>query len=158
VWLPRGTFTVGATVTANSITPSNGSGTAQGFTLSFSDPEGVTADLKAARVSFQPASGVGPVCIVDYDAMTNMVRIQRDDASWTNYRVLGSAVPSLTNSQCSLNVAASGASRIGSDLTLTLNLTFFTPGFSGAKTVSLRANSNVGSTSGWVKLGDWAVP
>lgn len=61
------------------------------------------------------------------------------------------------NSQCFFNPGISGAGRGGTDLILTLSFTFRS-GFSGLKTVAMRATSNVGSTTGWVNRGEWTVP
>jgi hypothetical protein len=151
-WIQRGTFTVGAVVSATSVTPSSGSGSAQSFSLAFSDSEGAAADLKVARVRFRSASG--PACIVDYNAITNMARLQNDDTSWSAFTALGAG--SLTNSQCTLNLATSSAVRSGNNLTLVVDLAF-KPAFAGAKNVAMRADSNFGTSTSFVARGTWTV-
>jgi hypothetical protein len=153
-FIQRGTWDVGAIVQAISVTPSGGSGTTQVFTLAYSDSEGVAADLKVARVRFMGASGTQ--CTIDYNAMTNLVRIQNDDTAWGLFTPFGAGTP-LANSQCILNLVTSNAVRSGTDLTLTLDLEF-TGSFSGAKTIAMRANSNTGLTTGFVNRGSWTVP
>jgi hypothetical protein len=153
-WLARGTWDVNALVQATSITPNSGNVTTQSFVLAFSDSEGVVADLAAARVRFRdPVSGVQ--CGIAYSAMTNQVRMLDDAGVFGPFVSFGSGT--LTNSQCTLNLATSSAAPSGNDLTLTLVVTF-KAGFAGAKNVDMRANSHVGSTTGWVNRGTWTVP
>ena len=153
-WVNRGTFTVGAVLTASAITPNSGTGITQTFVASFSDSLGVASDLKSAQVRI----GTGNVgsCVVQYNAITNQIRIL-DDAGvamgWVDVGTGGSQA----NSQCGLDLGASGAVRAGTDLTLTLPLSF-DPSFLGTKTVALRANSNFGTTTtGFVTRGSWTV-
>jgi hypothetical protein len=153
-WLAKGTWTVGADVQAILVVPDSGSGATQTFGLAFSDSEGVAADLVAARVRFRdPVSGVQ--CGIAYNAMTNKVRMLNDAGIFGPFVDFGSGT--LTNSQCTLDLAASGASPDGNDLTLLLVITF-KHAFAGAKNVDMRANSNFGSTTGWVNRGTWTVP
>jgi Zn-dependent metalloprotease len=152
-WLSKGTWDVNALVQAISVTPNNGSASTQTFTLAYSDAEGVIADLKVARVRF--SGGSGP-CVIDYNAMTNQVRMQTDLGEWGNFKNFGVGAIN-NNSQCSLNLATSDAVRSGTDLTLTLVITF-KPAFSGPKNIDMRANSNIGSTTNWVNRGTWTVP
>jgi Zn-dependent metalloprotease len=155
-WLPKGTWDVNALVQAISVTPDNGSGSTSTFTLAYSDAEGVIADLKVARVRFRGASGT--VCMIDYNAMTDKLRVMADDlVTWSNPFTPGTAKIVNNNSQCSLDVTQSSALRSGNDLTLVLVITF-KPAFAGAKNIDMRANSNVGSTTGWVNRGTWTVP
>jgi Zn-dependent metalloprotease len=153
-WLAKGTFTVGADVQAILVVPNSGSQATETFGLLFSDSEGVTADLVAARVRFRdPVSGVQ--CGIAYNAMTNKVRMLDDAGIFGPFVDFGSGT--LTNSQCTLDLAASGASPDGNELTLLLVITF-KPAFAGAKNIDMRANSNLGSTTGWVNRGTWTVP
>ena len=153
-WVAKGTWNVNALVQATSITPNNGNVATQTFTLAFSDSEGVVADLAAARVRFRdPVSGVQ--CGIAYNAMTNKVRMLDDFGIFGPFVDFGSGT--LTNSQCTLDLAASSAAPSGNDLTLTLVITF-NHAFAGAKNIDMRANSNVGSTTNWVNRGTWTVP
>jgi hypothetical protein len=158
-FVPKGTWTVGLPapgVQAVSVTPSGGTGSIQSFALAYSDSAGVIADLKVARVRFMAAGG-GAMCMIDYNAMTNMVRLMGNDGvTWGPFVALGGGAP-LSNSQCALNLATSGAVRSGTDLTLTLALNF-SPGFAGVKNIDMRANSNFGPTTGFVNRGTWTVP
>jgi len=152
-WVSKGTWDVNATVQAISVTPNTGNVATQSFVLAYSDSEGVVADLKVARVRF--SGGSGP-CVIDYNAMTNQVRMQNDLGEWGNFKNFGVGAIN-NNSQCSLNLATSSAAPSGNDLTLTLVITF-KPAFAGPKNIDMRANSNVGSTTGFVNRGTWTVP
>jgi len=158
-FVAKGTWTVGLPapgVQVVSVTPNAGSGSIQSFQFAFSDSAGVIADLKVARVRFIPAGG-GAMCMVDYNAMTNMVRLMGNDGvTWGAFVVLGGGAP-LSNSQCAVDNTTSNAVRAGTDLTLTLALNF-SPGFTGAKNIDMRANSNFGPTTGFVNKGTWTVP
>jgi hypothetical protein len=155
-WVQRGTFTVSPPIlSATSITPINTSGSSGTFSMAFSDSEGVTADLKAARVRFR--GDTGPACIVDYNAMTNLIRLQNDDGTWSLPQIPGGTAIELNNSQCTLRVGSSSAVRSGNDLTLVVDLGFY-PAFAGLKQVYLRANSNFGTTTNFINRGTWTVP
>jgi len=155
-WLPRGTWNVNATVQAISVSPNAGTGSTQSFVLAYSDLEGVIADLKAARIRIQGVGG--PQCLIDYNAMTNRVRVMSDDlVTWSNAFTPGTVKTINNNSQCSLDVGQSSAAPSGTGLALTLAITF-KPAFAGAKIIDMRANSNVGSTTNWVNRGTWTVP
>ena len=59
--------------------------------------------------------------------------------------------------QCALDLAQSSAAASGTSLTVTLRIAF-TPAFAGVKNIDMRANSSLGSTTGWVTRGTWTVP
>jgi hypothetical protein len=62
----------------------------------------------------------------------------------------------LSNSQCSLNVAAATVISSGTNLTLDLPVTF-TTAYAGAKTTYMYAAGSA-ANSGWQALGSWIVP
>jgi hypothetical protein len=156
----RGTWTVGATVQALTITPVNGSsaaGAAQTFVLTFSDSAGVAADLTAARVRFRVLS-TGLQCNIAYNAVLDQVRIVDDAGVAGTFTSFGAGT--LSNSQCTLDLASSSAVRSGNDLTLTLRFTFkaaFANSLVGPKDVAMLATSSVGWTTNWVSKGSWTV-
>jgi hypothetical protein len=55
-----------------------------------------------------------------------------------------------------LDLSASSAEAIGTDLVLALTLNF-SPGFTGTKNIDMRANSNFGPTTGFVNKGTYTV-
>ena len=152
--LARGTWTVGATVEAISVTPNTGIGMSQTFTLEYADSLGVAADLMVARVRIGATTGAPGSCTIDYNAMTALVRLQDNDGIWGSWMPFGNGT--LENSQCTLDLAQSTAVASGVNLTLTLRLAFSTS-FIGTKNIYMRANSQFGSTTGLVWRGAWTV-
>jgi hypothetical protein len=140
-------------VDAISVTPSSGAGTTQLFVLAYADSGGVATDLTSARVRFAGAAG-GP-CVIDYNAMTNRVRMQNNAGAWKPFVPFGSGT--LGNRQCTLDLAASSATRSGTDLTLMLQIAFSAT-FAGEKNIAMRAASHAGPTTGWMDRGTWTVP
>jgi hypothetical protein len=159
-WAPKGTWTVPAPavvgVNAVSVAPASGSGLQQTFSLHYSDGAGAS-DLSTVWVWFnptQPSAGVGP-CIVYYGHTSNALYLINDAGSaWLSTSVGSSTT--LANSQCSVNAASTSVSSSGSDLAITLPVTFAAT-YSGVKNVSLFAAGSA-ATSGWQTLGAWTVP
>jgi hypothetical protein len=154
-WVQKGTWTPSgggaAVVDAISVSPNTGSGTAQTFTMQYSDSFGAT-DLSSARVRFG-ASNVGPgTCSVWYDASAGTIKLMDDAGVWGTPVSLGSGT--LSNSQCTVNLATSSATPNGTNLTLTLAITF-NGSFTGLKNVYMFAGSVSGVSSGWLLRGTW---
>jgi hypothetical protein len=63
----------------------------------------------------------------------------------------------LQNSQCTLNAATSTAAPSGNTLTITLDLTFTTPGFDGVKQIWGYVVDGAGEHAGWTDAGSWTV-
>ena len=159
-WQPMGTWTVPATVsgvTVVSVSPSSGSGSQQTFTLQFADGAGAT-DLSTVWVWINAslASNSANSCLVYYSRAANQLNLEADSgAVWLPAATPGGS-GTLTNSQCSVNLAASSVTISGNTLTLNLALTF-TPAFSGAKNIYMYAAGSTGN-SGWQPMGTWTVP
>jgi probable HAF family extracellular repeat protein len=152
-WQQQGTWKVPQVLKARSVTPSGGSGFVQSFTLVYSDLHGVTSNLRGARVLFRGA--IGPQCLIDYNAITNLVRIQDDADNWGPFTAFGAGT--IANSQCTVDLASSTATPSGTTLTLVLNITF-SFSFDGSKNVYLRAVDISGQGLEWVQRGTWTVP
>ena len=140
-------------VNAVSVLPSSGSGSAQTFTLAYSDSRGAS-NLISEWVWF---SGGTATCMVYHERATNRVDLLNDAAAtaWTS-QLLGSA-STLQGSSCAINLGSSSVSASSSGLTLNLAIAF-TPAFSGAKTIRMFANAAGGLSSGWQDRGSWTVP
>src|SRR5262249_11843386 len=95
------------TVTADSVTPSSGTGTAQTFAFQYSDTVG-GGNVSQTWAWFNPSASLASAvntCLTYYDRSTNKIFLLNDAAAaWTSTTV-GSATV-LQNSQCS--IAASG--------------------------------------------------
>jgi glucose/arabinose dehydrogenase len=143
----------GGTATADSVTPSSGTGSAQTFALRYSNSTGA-GGLTAAFTLISGASGGS--CLIYHDPQRNTVGLLND--AGTQYMTGtpgGSGM--LSNSRCAITLA--GTARMLGGTALTLNLAMsFSPVFAGAKTVYLYAANVVGANSGWHALGTWTVP
>jgi hypothetical protein len=83
-----------------------------------------------------------------------------DDAGDGHYvgpPILISSGGTLSNSQCTVNAAASSTSVAGNTLTLNLSLTF-SQSFAGNRIFFLAARNNGSGNSGWQAVGTVAVP
>lgn len=157
-WRMMGTWTgtEAAVVEALSVVPNARQGSQQRFALQYSDTRGAT-DL-SARVRFSTVSTETGTCTARYDAASGTVQILNNAGTvWSSPSVLGSG-QSLSNRQCTINVAASSATASGSNLLLVLDITF-TPTFAGVANIDLRAASlSTAANTGWVRRGMWTVP
>jgi hypothetical protein len=70
-------------------------------------------------------------------------------------RTLGSS-GTLSNSHCSVNMAASSVSSSGNDLYLNLAITF-TSAFAGARNTYMYATDHASQVSGWQQVGTWTA-
>jgi hypothetical protein len=151
-----GTWTVtGGAPTADSVTPASGTGTAPNYTLTVSDSAsalnitGISVLLTAGA-----PSSIASACYVVYNRGNSTIGLYDNAGTTLSTKPLSSAA-NLQNSQCA--VGYSGMSTTGNSVSLILNLVFFSPAFSGAKTVYLQA-SEPNTSSGWVSRGAWTVP
>jgi hypothetical protein len=133
-----------------SISPINGTGSTETFTLNYSESSGA-ATIEYVNVLFNPALTPGYGCYIQYAPPTNSFQLFNDAGTTLMTAVkVGSTTPT-SNSQCTVN--ASGATISGNNLTLTFAITFAS-GFSGQKNVYLYGVAGSGN-SGWVLEGTW---
>jgi Zn-dependent metalloprotease len=135
-----------------SVTPGVGLGTPQSFLLQYTDSSGA-ANLKAVKVRFG-ASNVNPgTCTARYRPTTGGGVIDLLNDAGTAW-IAGTGT--LSNSQCTLDLAGSSATASGNDLTVLLNISF-SASFVGQKTIFMHAK-NASQKSGWLTRGTWTVP
>jgi hypothetical protein len=156
-WVSRGTWTVVGVVavTADSVTPSSGSGSNPSFAAVYSDGYGYT-DLTWTRLQVAPTTGSGGVCDVGYLRTINMFYLVNDTGNGWLGPIAANSSNTLQNSQCLLNGSGSSAAGSGNSLTVTVSLSF-EPAFAGAKTIYLYAVGSTGLSSGWVSRGTWTA-
>jgi hypothetical protein len=146
------------TVTANSVSPTAGSGIIQTFTTQYSDSAGVS-DLNGVQVWFNSSLSPGQTagsCLLFYSPVGNQLYLENDAGSgWLGPSPIGGAVP-LSNSQCGVNAQSASVVMGSNQLTLNLPMTFAS-GFGGTKNIYGFA-SGVTVPSGWQTLGTWAIP
>jgi hypothetical protein len=156
-WQQRGAWTVvAAALSAVSVTPASGAGSAATFVALFTDSLGV-ADISVAHMRVASASNGGATgtCQVRYDRVTGLLALRDDAGNWMTGSAPGSA-GTQSNTQCTLNPASSSVTAGGTSLTVRVALSF-RPAYAGTKLVSLYAASVGGTNTGWQQLGTWTV-
>jgi len=155
-WVQRGTFTVAApgTPVVNGVVPASGSGPAQRFTFTASDPGGASLTNNLS-VLFAPTLNNVSACYMVWDGTAQTISLGYENpANGATPGTLGSNAI-ISNNQCNLNLANSTIVFAGNTVTLTLDLTF-NGSFAGAKNVYAYAGAP-GYNSGWMVAGTWTV-
>ena len=138
---------------ANSVSPSSGSGNTVTFTAQYSDPAGA-GSLTTVALLLNTTASLDFACYVTYSPATNQFALANNTAS-TGSITVNPGSGSATNDQCTLNGAGSSAILVGTNLTLTVSITF-QPNFAGSKSVYLYAADAVTNT-GFLAKGAWTV-
>ena len=138
------------------MTPSSGSGLQQTFALQYADPLGAT-DLTSVWVwitaSFGPLTNT---CLLEYATAANQLYLYNDAGTgWVSPATVGAA-GTLSNSQCSINMATASVTKSGTNLTLNLPMTF-AAAYAGAKNTYMYAGGST-ANSGWQTMGNWTLP
>jgi hypothetical protein len=153
-WTPLGTWTI--TVLPPqvvSVTPSSGAGARQSFTFRAADPSGY-ANLSYVMALVSDAVRGDHTCLIWYNLANNSINLASDVGQWTSPVVLNTA-GTTQNSQCLVNAASSSAAGSGTQLALTLDITF-KPTFAGPKSLLLLAQ-NPTLRADWTPLGTWTT-
>jgi hypothetical protein len=157
-WSQKGAWTVPGTpapaLGAVSVTPASGSGASQTFAFTFTDPNGAS-DIVAAYMDVNASLVPNSACYLSYTRASNLISLANNAGAWQTGLPVGAAGTS-SNSQCSINAAASSVSMSGSTLTLNLALSFAS-GFAGVKNIYMDVH-NATLDSGWSQKGTWTVP
>ena len=161
-WSQKGTWTVTATggsstppatLSAVSVSPSNGSGASQTFVFTFTDSNGAS-DIVTAYLDVSARLVPNSACYLSYTRASNQISLASDAGAWQTGLTIGDAGSS-GNSQCTINAGASSVTMSGNTLTLNLALSFAS-GFAGAKNVYMDVK-NATLDSGWSQQGAWTV-
>jgi uncharacterized protein YhjY with autotransporter beta-barrel domain len=159
-WQTKGSWTVpGASnqpPVLGSASPSSGSGANRTFRFTASDPNGYS-DLISMQVIIDQTANAFTTCYLAYGPPANQIFLLNDNRTqWMGGVQLGSG-GTLSNSQCSVNLGASSASKSGNTVTLDLNLSF-SSGFSGTKNIYMYTLDKMYQSAGWQTMGTWIVP
>ena len=162
-WQSRGIYRVTSPVPAPfpavvSVTPASGTGKIASLSIKYSDATSYT-NIQAAQLLINNAIDGRLACYFGYDRVNNLLYLLNDGGT----ALLPAIIPALngspgsgtvSNSQC--DVASSSAATLGTDLTLTINLTF-SAAFGGGKIAYGGVQSTSGN-SGWHPVGTFIVP
>ncbi|MGC2662412.1 MAG: BACON domain-containing carbohydrate-binding protein [Bryobacteraceae bacterium] len=158
-WHAMGDWTVPGASTPSlgpvSLSPNNGAGLNQVFTLTFTDTNGF-ADLTVMNMLINGALNGAHACYMAFSQQSNVLYLVNDSGSALTAPLTLGGQGFISNSQCSVNGPTSSVLRSGNTLTLTLDMTF-TAGFAGTRVMYLAAGNAEGANSGWQPLGTWLV-
>jgi hypothetical protein len=160
-WQALGNWSVPGASTNPSVTglnPARGAGSAQFFTFTFADANGLQ-DLGIFNVLINNFLDGRQACYLAYSVPTNTLFLVNDAGNGLlPGLILNGSGGTLANSQCSVNAAGSSASTIANGVNLILNMSF-TPAFNGNRIFYLAArNAADTQNSGWQPMGTWTVP
>jgi hypothetical protein len=149
-----GTWTVSGLTLPISVTPASGSSASQSFSFVARNANGA-AQIKYVQFLFSRTGLQAPnACYVNYDPKANTFYLLSDDATqW--YAVVAGSTGNTGNAQCTIYGPGSGSSASGTDLTLTVAMSFRT-GFAGLKNIYLLAGDAQGIQSVWQPVGTWS--
>jgi glucose/arabinose dehydrogenase len=92
-------------------------------------------------------------CYVSYDAQANVFYLLSDDITqW--YGLVGGSANAIGNGQCTIYGATSGSTKVATDLTINLDISFRS-GFAGVKSIYQFSGDTSGATTGWQSVGTW---
>ncbi|MGA7412746.1 MAG: hypothetical protein WBW33_19870, partial [Bryobacteraceae bacterium] len=150
-WTPAPTQPIAPT--ADSVTPASGAGTSQTFGFKYSSANGYSY-LSVVYALFNSALSSGNACFIQYHVASKQMYLYTDAGNALLGPVTPGVAGTLSNSQCTINAAASSVS--GSLNTLTVNAALsFAPAFIGSQTAYGYATDKGNLSSGWKTLGSW---
>jgi len=156
-WVSRGTWTIPASAPASvAVTPATGTGSTQAFQFQYSDPSGV-GSIVSTRMIINAGQSFTNACSTFYDAAKKTLALVPDNGVGLGTPSAFGVAGTLSNSQCSIDMATSSAVASGNNLTINLAITF-KPTFIGTKTTFMSVLNKFGLNSGWVSRGTWTVP
>lgn len=155
-WLQVGTFAVvaGAQLGLVSVTPTSGTGSAQTFTVAYSDSKGY-ADIVSSTILVNNSLSTANGCYISFNRANSSLSLSNDAGNtWQGPIAIGQN-SNLSNSQCTLSGAGSSVSGSGNNLTLNVALAFL-PAFAGARNFYAEV-TNGSLDTGWIQLGTYSV-
>jgi hypothetical protein len=153
-WVQMGTWSVPGTPPAvNSVAPATGSGLNQNFVATVTTAV-VPTDLTKIRMLVNLNSGTANACYVEYNRTNSTIGLYNDAGTVVSTKPIGSSA-TLQNSQCAIGFSSPSVS--SGAVTITVQIVFNSPAFSGAKTVFVEGENAYG-VSGLISKGTWIVP
>ncbi len=155
-WVQRGVYQAanGGAPVASSAVPSSGSGPGERFTFVLSD-QGGSSYLTFGAILFAPTLNTTNACYLQWDRNSNTVSLTYDNPAVGQTPFAPGANGIAINSQCTMNALNSTVIISGTQVIITLDLTFNST-FFGPKNIYLLAAEGV-VNSGWTTVGTWTV-
>ena len=137
-----------------SLAPYSGSGTSGVFTARFRHPDGIEALYYIHMLINNPFGGHS-ACYMAYLQGKNVIQLTSDtESSWPSATI--GTNQTLSNSQCTVTAIDASAVESGTDLVLTLKISF-TGSFNGLRKVWLHAVDDALKDTGFVEAGSFTV-
>ena len=157
-WQTVGSWTAYAAspqVPTPSVSPASGAGMNQVFAFHTNDVNGYKY-VAYEQILINSSINASSACSMVYYRGYNVLFLANDvNNSWGSGAVLGTS-GTLSNSQCSVNIANSSMSGSGNDLYVNLAITF-TSAFGGARNSYMYVTDHAWQVSGWQQVGTWIV-
>jgi hypothetical protein len=153
-WQQMGTWTpvVSAAPAVLSVYPSTGSGSAQTFTVTFSDANGYT-DIVSAAVLINTFVSTSGGCYLTFNGTTSQLSLLRD-SDGAYLPLSPGANTTVENTVCSISGGGFVVSGAGTQLALTIPVTF-KPRVVGSRNIYASATDAASLTTGWQTVGSW---
>lgn len=140
----------------SALSPSGGSGADASITLTLADADGA-ADIRTVYILVGDALDTRNTCFIGYSAPSGQLVLMNDAGSaWLGPVVPGSAA-SVSNTQCILKAGASSVTLAGTNLSITVGLTWSTS-FAGTHYIFVYAADAATNATGYRAMGSWTVP
>lgn len=140
------------------MSPAMGTGLAQTLTFTFQD-QSSALNIQTAWVLFNSNIDSTHACSLAYYRPGNQFYLRPDNGDPAQASVATLGTPTtISNSQCSVNMAGASANISGATLTLIVPITFASPAFSNARNAWLAVQTLAGAVSDWQALGTWIIP
>ncbi len=141
------------------VSPDSGSGRTQLFRF---DARARSGELVWVQMLLNQTLSPTFACLVYYDPPSDLIFLSSDDSqpsynTWVGSAVLGTPGASLSNSQCTIDVANSSVEKSGASVSIRLSITFADT-WSGTKYIYMAAEDSGGERDEWRYLGYWVVP
>ncbi|MDQ3815151.1 MAG: hypothetical protein M3347_14585, partial [Armatimonadota bacterium] len=150
-----GTSNAPINVSLNPNNVSSGAAAPRTFTAIYSDPNGAT-DIADARILISPNGSGNNALLGRYDRSTNKLYLMNDSSTGFTGGFAPGSNNSISNSQGTLNCAATTASISGNTLTINWSFTPAT-GFVGNKALFLYVRDTTNLFDGWDHFGTWNI-
>jgi hypothetical protein len=159
-WTDKGDWTVFTNVapTLGTVSPASltsGTGSPQSLTAVYSDANG-SGDVSLAYLMVNATVNGANGIYAYYARSTGRLYLQNDAGSGPVGNCLPGSATTLSNSQGTIDCAATTVTGLGNDLTIVWRVTPIGT-FTGAKNVYLNVKDNAGAIPGWADRGDWTI-
>ena len=142
------------------VNPNNGSGSSQLFSFNATPASG---SLQWVQTMFSSSLSPTNACLVWFDPSSNVILLSADNSTssnntWVQPPALLGTPGTLSNSQCSIDVANSSVQTNGAGVSVNLSITFNSAWSGTLQYIFMAARDSGGNEVDWPIVGTWNVP